>query len=121
MKTHRVVKHSESFKLEVVNYYQTLVLSNNEVCRRFGITGGKTLNNWIHNFGKEELINKVIRMETPNEKSRLKELEKENRKLKDALSNAYMDKIVNESMLESTAELLGITVEELKKKFGEKQ
>jgi transposase-like protein len=44
MKPHRVVKYSESFKLEVVNYYQTPVLSKNEVCRRLGITGGETFN-----------------------------------------------------------------------------
>ncbi|MFT6815680.1 MAG: hypothetical protein ACJAZ3_001591 [Sphingobacteriales bacterium] len=44
MKTHSVVKYCESFKLEVVNHYQTHVLSKNEVCIRFGITGGETFN-----------------------------------------------------------------------------
>ena len=109
------IRYSESFKLEVINYYVESGLTKQEVCKRYGIKGGATLNDWLRKFGKEQLINKTIRMETPDENKKLKELEKENRKLKEALSDAHMKNIVNQSMLEVTAEMMGLTVQELKK------
>jgi hypothetical protein len=57
-------------------------------------------------------------VEKPDEKSVLKSLKEENKKLKEALADAYMRKITAESTLEVAADMMGLTVDELKKKFG---
>lgn len=116
----KYVRYSEAFKLEVIRCYEETGISKNELRKKYGIRGGETINMWMRKYGKEGLINKVIRMETADEKARIKELEEENRRLKNTLSQAYVRDVTNESLLEILAEQQGLTVEELKKKVGKK-
>ena len=59
-------------------------------------------------------------MEKPNEKSRLKELELENKKLKEALAHAYIKQVTAENFMVVVSEMTGISIEDVKKKLGEK-
>jgi hypothetical protein len=59
-------------------------------------------------------------VEKPDESNRLKKLEKEVKQLKEALADTYLRKVTAESTLEVAAEMMGLTVDELKKKLGEK-
>jgi transposase-like protein len=86
----------------------------------YGIRGSETLQKWLRKYGNKTSLNRVIRVENPGEKNRLKELEKENKKLKEALADAYLRKVTAESTLEVAAEMMGLTLEELKKRLGEK-
>uniref|UniRef100_UPI0020304375 transposase n=1 Tax=Dyadobacter sp. MSC1_007 TaxID=2909264 RepID=UPI0020304375 len=56
-----LVKYSLSFKREVVREIEQEGLSHLEASRRYGIKGSSTIKKWIVKFGKEHLINKVIR------------------------------------------------------------
>ena len=59
-------------------------------------------------------------MEKPDERKRMKELQAEIRQLKEALADAYVRQITAESTLEVVAEMVGIPLEDLKKKRGKK-
>lgn len=120
MKKKTVIFYSEAFKLEVVKHYESNGLTMQETSKIYGITGSETLRNWLRKYGKESSLNKVIRVEKPDEKNRLKELENEVKKLKEALADTYLRKVTAESTLEVAAEMMGLTIEELKKKLGEK-
>ncbi|MDR2287151.1 MAG: hypothetical protein LBE04_06720 [Prevotellaceae bacterium] len=64
--------------------------SINEVSRRYGIKGGATVQCWIKKFGREDLFNKVVRIEMKGEEDRLKLLEKELQAAKIALAEKTM-------------------------------
>jgi transposase len=120
MKEVKVVRYSEAFKLEVVKRYEESSLTKQEIRKLYGIQGSATLDHWLVKYGKESLLNRIIRVEKPDERKRLKELEAENQKLKNALAQAHIKQVTSESFLEVVSEMMGMSVEELKKKFGEK-
>ncbi|MBL1280730.1 MAG: transposase [Fluviicola sp.] len=116
----KTIRYSEAFKLEVVKDYEESQLTRSEVSEKYGIKGGATLSCWLRKYGKKSSLNKIIRVEKPEERNQLKSLQLENDKLKKALADSYIKQITSESFLEAASELMGLTVEELKKKFGEK-
>ena len=71
-----VYRYSLVFKQKVVSEIESGELSIEEAHRLYDIRGHETIRNWIRKFGKNHLLNKVIRIEMKNEKDRVKELEK---------------------------------------------
>ena len=112
---HKLIRYSISFKQKVVNEMEQEGLSLSEANRRYGITGGETINKWLKKFGKQHLLNTVIKVETQGEKDRLLELEKEVKKLKLALADAYLARDCAEEVIKQAGK---IYKEDLKKKFG---
>lgn len=84
--------------------------------RRYGIKGSATVPGWIKQFGKNHLLNKIVRVEMKGEKDRTKELEKEVKKLKEALADAYLAKECAEKIIELANEEYKT---DLKKNFGQ--
>lgn len=107
-------RYSISFKKHVVEELESGG-SFSFLQKKYDIRGAETIQKWVKLFGKNHLLNKRIRIETMDEKSRLKELEEENKRLKMALA----DSIVATKMLET---LISVANEEyktdLKKNFG---
>jgi transposase-like protein len=95
-----IVKYSICFKQKVVKEIEDEGLSLQDASRRYGIKGGSTVQKWIRKFGKYHLLNKVIRIETMDEKDRIKQLEEENKKLKLALADSVMEKRCLEVVIE---------------------
>lgn len=83
--------------------------------RRYGIGGADTVNKWLKEFGKQHLLNTVIRVEMKGEKDRMLALEKEIQKLKLALADAYLARDCAEEVIQQAGKLYGT---DLKKKFG---
>ena len=98
------LRYSISFKQKVVKEIEKEGLSPGEAMRRYGITGGGTIRNWLIQFGKNDLLNKVVRIEMKGEKDRVKELELEIRKLKIALADATLAKGALETLIEMVDE-----------------
>ena len=71
-----------------------------DASQRYGIKGGTTVQRWLRQFGKHHLLNKIVRVETMDEKDRIKELEEENQKLKMALADSVMAKRCLEVLIE---------------------
>ena len=76
------MKYSEAFKLQVLRELEEGKFASKEAARRtYGIRGDGTLINWINRYGKEHLLDKVVRVETPKEVNELKELRKRMREM----------------------------------------
>ena len=85
-----IIRYSISFKRKVVREIEEEGLGIIEASRRYGIKGGATVRGWLRTFGKHHLLNKIMRVETMDEKDRIKQLEQENAKLKMALADSIM-------------------------------
>lgn len=107
-------RYSISFKKHVVEELES-GSSYSELQKKYDIRGAETIQKWVRSFGRNHLLNKTVRIETVDEKRRLKELEEENKRLKVALA----DSVVANHMLET---LIKVANEEyntdLKKNFG---
>ena len=115
----RIIKrYSNAFQQKVVSEIESSELSIGDARRLYDITGNETIQKWIRKFGKNHLLNKVVRIEMKDEKDRIKELEKKIRQLESALSNEHIKNIVLESLVDIAREKYGI---DLKKKNGQKQ
>jgi 5'-3' exonuclease len=78
-----------------------------------------TINEWIKKYDRKDLMNKRIMIESKDEISRLKALQKEIEQLRDLLIKKDLDKLVTDNYLEVAAENLGYKdVEELKKNLN---
>jgi len=117
-KNNRVLtRYSESFKSQIVSEIESGLYTKAEVKKRYGIRGSSTLQYWLKQRGKLGLLNKVVRVETPDEKSRLKELERQVRALKEALADTQLSRVIAETQLEIICKQQGLDIEEVKKKF----
>lgn len=107
-------RYSISFKKHIVEELEN-GSSYSHLQRKYDIRGAETIQKWVCTFGKNHLLNKTVRIETLDEKKRLRQLEEENKKLKVALA----DSVVANHMLEA---LVKVANEEyntdLKKNFG---
>ena len=110
------LRYSISFKQKVVREIEEEGLSMTEAARRYGIKGGQTIHRWVKTLGKNHLLNKIVRIEMKDEKDRTRELEKEVKKLKQALADAYLACDCAEEVIKQAGKIYG---EDLKKKFGE--
>lgn len=109
-----IKRYSISFKKQVVEE-----LENGSsiwfLQKKYGIRGAETIQNWVKSLGRHHLLNKTVRIETMNEKDRLKQLEAENRKLRDALA----DSIIANKCLETLIDVANQEYKtDLKKNFG---
>lgn len=94
------IRYSISFKQKVVREIEEEGLGVKAAARRYGIKGGSTIQKWIKQFGKNYLLNKIVRVEMKGEKDRVKELEAEIKKLKIALADATMEKHALETLID---------------------
>jgi transposase len=112
------VRYSISFKQKVVKEVEEEGLTFAEAMRRYGIKGGQTIQKWAVSFGKNDLLNKVVRVEMKGEKDRIKELEAQVRELKVALADATLAKGALETLIDVVNEHYQTDV---KKNLGQKQ
>lgn len=109
------IRYSISFKQMVVKEVEQGI--NMEALRRkYDIRGGATIQQWIKLYGKHHLLNKIIKVETMDERDRLKQLEADNKKLKMALADSYMAKDCLEGVIRMANEEYKT---DLKKNFGD--
>jgi transposase-like protein len=109
------VRYSIGFKRQVIKEVEageSLYLLQ----KRYGIKGGATIQRWLRKFGKDHLLNKVVRIETMEEKDRLKQLEEEVRKLKVALADSLLAQRSLETLIDEANKAYKT---DLKKSFGD--
>jgi transposase len=108
-------RYSLSFKQQVIREVEE-GKSKESIRKKYGIKGGSTLQNWIRKFGKNHLLNQVIRIETMEEKDSIKYLEAEIKKLKLALADSLLAQRSLEVVIEEANKEYKT---DLKKNFGE--
>ena len=109
-------RYSLSFKQQVVRELEETGVSKNWIRKKYGLKGGMTLQKWIYKFGKEHLINQVIRIETMEEKDRIRQLQEDVKKLKLALADSLLAQRSLEVVIEEANKEYKT---DLKKNFGE--
>lgn len=118
MPTTKIIpQYSLAFKQMVVSEIESGKFTVSEAKRTYDIGGCGTIPKWLKKFGKDHLLNKVVRIEMKGEKDQIKELERQKRELESALAQEHLKNICLESLIESVEEHYHIDV---KKNFGEK-
>jgi transposase-like protein len=105
-------KYSEAIKKQVVAEYEQ-GSSISELNRKYGITGGMTVKNWIKKYAKEGFRHNYIRVQTIEEINQVKTLENRVKELELALGKTTLEKLKLESIIEELEETYGL--DELKK------
>lgn len=108
-------RYSEPFKLKILDELTSGKLNKNQLGKLYGINP-TTINEWIRKYNRKDLMNTRVKVETKDEITRIKQLQKEIEQLKKVLLKKDMDSLIDESYLEVAAEKLGYkSVLELKK------
>lgn len=118
LKNKQIIKRfSESVKLKVLSELSEGKYTKRELSRLYHV-GPSTITDWIRKYGRKDLLNQRVNIESMDELSRIHALQKENAQLKDILFNKDLDQLVLNSYLEVAAQQLGFkNAEELKKKL----
>jgi len=111
-------RYSEPFKLKILAELSTGKYNKYQLGKLYGIAP-TTINEWIRKYDRKDLMNTRVKVETKDEISRIKALQKEIEQLKKLLYKKDLDALVLDSYLEVAAEDLGYkSVAELKKKLS---
>lgn len=112
------VIYSESFKIQIVRELESGKFSSCcAIATHYGIKGGRTVYRWAKKYGRNNLIGKVIRVETVNERNQLKAKDKRIHELETLVSNMALDLAIANTFIELACEKANITdVEGFKKK-----
>ena len=113
-----VKRYSESFKLKVLAELAKGNYSKRQIALTYGVQSS-TINVWIKKYDRKDLMNTRVTVQTNDEITRIKALQKELKLLKDLLIKKDLEKLVNDNYLEVAAENLGYKdVQELKKNLN---
>lgn len=115
---HILVRYSEAFKHQVLQEIESGAITISQARVKYGIGGYSTIQKWARKFGSFKLLPKVIHVKKPEEVDQLKALQEENRRLKEALAYAMLDKHMTEAQFEAVCEAHGLDIEAVKKKVG---
>ena len=114
------IRYSEAFKHQVIKEVEEGHCSCAEAHKKYGIRGANTIQYWMKRMGKLQGLPKLIRVEKPDEKSKLKELERQIRQLKNSLAETQVRYLMAESQFEIVCEQQGLDPQEVKKKLEQK-
>jgi len=114
-----VVRYSQSFKQQVISDLESGRFSNiTQAQEHYGITGAETIKKWLQKYGRNHLCAKVVHVEKPDEKSKILELKRQIKQLKEALGQTQAENILNQEFLKIACEEMGQDIESFKKKVG---
>ena len=108
-------RYSINFRQKVVREIEEEGLTIQAAKRRYGIGGGQTIQRWMRRFGKYHLLEKIVRIETMEEKDQIKKMQEEIRKLKLALADSLMAQKCLEAVIKEADKEYKT---DLKKSFG---
>lgn len=112
-----IIRYSSAFKSKVVSEIERCKHTITSARRMYDIKGNGTVENWIRQLGKNHLIGKVVRVETRDERSKIKQLEEDKQRLESALANEHLRVLALESMIKLASKSLDV---DIKKKYGTK-
>lgn len=97
--TKTVKRYSDAFRRQVVAEYEA-GSTISQLQRKYGITGGQTIQTWIKKYAIEGLRHDLVRIQIADEINRIKELEDQVQELEQALGRVMLEKIKLESIVE---------------------
>ncbi|MFQ5753574.1 MAG: transposase [bacterium] len=111
-----VHRYSTAFKQKVISEIESGQFTIEQARKIYDIKGTGTIHYWLRKYGKNHLINKVVRIEMKDEKDKIKELERQKRELESALAHEHLKNLCLESLIECVEEHYKVDV---KKTFGQ--
>ncbi len=105
----KIKRYSEAFKRQVVAEYESGI-NVSDLQKKYGITGGMTIPNWIKKYAKQGFRHELVRIQTAEEADRVKELEQQVQELEQTLGKVVLEKLKLESILEELEETYGVEV-----------
>jgi transposase-like protein len=115
------IRYSEAFKLQVVKEIEEGKLTCCQARDKYGVGGAATVQLWLRKMGKLSVLPINVRVEKPNEKDKIKELERQVRQLKESLAETQVRFLLAESQFEIVCEQQGLDPEQVKKKLQEEK
>jgi transposase len=113
------IRYSESLKIKVIKELESGRFDSiSQAQRHYDIKGNNTIKKWLKRYGRNHLIPKVVRVETPDERQKMQELKAEVRRLKEALGETHADNLLSKAFLKIACRELGQDVDTFKKKAG---
>jgi len=107
-------------KLQILDELSTGKYTKSQLEKLYAIAP-TTINEWVRKYERKDLMNTRIMIETKDEITRIKALQKEIKQLKQLVIKKDLDELVSDSYLEVAAQKLGYkNVFELKKKLNTK-
>lgn len=99
-----VKRYSEAFKQKVISEYEQGKMTKLAITNKYGL-GGSTLNKWLVEFGKHELLGITVKVSMKKEIDELKRIKEENKKLKLALADITIENRLLQKEIEYRAAL----------------
>ncbi len=114
------VRYSEAFKMQVLRELEEgRFRTRAQAARTYGIRGQETIDSWARKYGKNHILGKVIRVETPQEVNEKQALRKRVRELERALADAHLKECFDDAYLRIACRTAGIEdVDAFKKKHA---
>jgi transposase len=113
----QVIRYSEAFKRQVVQGIESGKHESIEQVRRtYGIKGATTVWMWARKYGRDDLVPKIVRVETLDERDELKEARKRVRELEAAVADVHLDYCLEKAYLRVACDRMGTDPESFKKK-----
>ncbi len=105
----KVIRYSKAFKRHVVAELESGRLASHAEARaKYGIRGGSTVSIWLRKYGKNHLLRKGVRVETPNERDQVKALKLRIRQLERAVADRKVKETLAEAYFEMVCEEFGV-------------
>lgn len=117
----QIIRYSQKFKERVLSDIEEKGLTQSEVKRKYGIRGEATISNWMKQYGKTQFLNRIVRIEMPNEirpNDVIKQLKNEKQQLESALAQAQLKILAYETMMDLAEKKYNVS---FKKNSGGKQ
>lgn len=112
----KVIRYSESFKHKVISEIEAGNLNISQARIKYGIGGCETIQKWISKLGKNDLLCRVVRIESPMDIDQIKLLKSRILELEQALAQTQLECLQSESYLHQACQELGLDIESFKKK-----
>ena len=105
----QTIRYSEAFKRRVVRAIEEGEMDNcYQAQMHYGVRGTGTVGRWVRQYGKNQIIGKVLRVETPDEKSEVKQLKQRVRLLEKALADSTLDLAIERALIDVIGEEFGV-------------
>lgn len=113
-----IVRYSDCFKRAVIEEIEKKGLSIEACRRKYSIGGATTIQKWLKKYGKNHLLNKIVRVETIDEIQEIQALRKELKAIKEAFAEMAIENKVYETYFQVLGEETGAS-EKIKKKLDQ--
>jgi len=105
-----VIKYSESFKQKVVSEISKGQFSSNqEASKAYGITGKSTVRGWLKKYGRTDLLPRVVRVESENDRNEVEDLKQKIKELEKTVTELAVSEVMHKAYFDIVCEQNGIT------------